>query len=354
MGGLSEELHRIVKGAWTIMEICGGQTHAIMRYGIEEFLPEGISLVHGPGCPVCVTPLEIIDKAISLAREDEVIMVSYGDMLRVPGTSTDLLGVKALGGDVRMVYSPLDALKIAAENPEKQIVFLAIGFETTAPANALSVKEAKRRGLTNYSILSSHVLVPPAMRAILSDPENNIRGFLAAGHVCTVMGYGEYHPVAEEFSVPVVVTGFEPVDIMQGILWTVRQLEKGEHRVENAYGRAVTEQGNLPARDLLKEIFTVCDRNWRGIGMIQASGLTLSEAYREFDAEERFDLSGIRSKEDGVCIAGLILKGQKKPNQCPAFATRCTPEHPLGAPMVSAEGACSAYYRFRKQASHGV
>ncbi len=346
---LSDELHRLNKGSWTIMEICGGQTHSIMKYQLEEFLPAGIKLVHGPGCPVCVTPLETIDRAILLAERDDVILVSFGDMMRVPGSARDLLAVKATGGDVRMVYSPLDALKIAAGNPDKEVVFLAIGFETTAPANALSVKEARRRGIMNYSILSSHVLVPPAMRAILSSAENNIQGFLAAGHVCTVMGYEEYIPIASEYHVPVVITGFEPVDILQGILMTIRQLENREFKVENAYGRAVTREGNKLAKELLREVFTVQDQTWRGIGRIADSGYGLSADYREFDAGNRFDLTGIRTVENEICIAGEILQGLKNPDQCPAFADQCTPEHPVGAPMVSSEGACSAYYRFRKK-----
>jgi len=345
---LSAELFRRVSRNWTIMEICGGQTHAIMRYGIEEFLPPGISLVHGPGCPVCVTPLEIIDQAVYLAKTLKVILVSFGDMLRVPGTDSDLLGVKAAGADVRMVYSPLDALRIAEENPDREVVFLAIGFETTAPANALSVKEARRRQLANYSILNSHVLVPPAMRAILSSQDCRIEAFLAAGHVCTVMGYEEYLPVAEEFNVPVVITGFEPVDIMQGILAAVKQLESGKAEVENAYGRAVRKEGNKYARELLREVFVVRDQNWRGIGMIPSSGFTIADRFRDFDASVRFDLSGVNTRESTVCIAGKILQGIKKPIDCPVFGKGCTPEHPLGAPMVSAEGACSAYYRYDK------
>jgi len=331
------------------MEICGGQTHSIMRYQIEEFLPAGLTLVHGPGCPVCVTPLETIDRAILLAERNDVILVSFGDMMRVPGSARDLLAVKATGGDVRMVYSPLDALKIAVEHPDKQVVFLAIGFETTAPANALSVKVARRRGLTNYSILSSHVLVPPAMRAILSSADNNIQGFLAAGHVCTVMGYEEYIPIAKGYNVPVVITGFEPVDIMQGIVMTVRQLESQECKVENAYGRVVTREGNIRAKELLKEVFRVQDQTWRGIGRIPDSGFGLSADYEEFDAEKRFDFSGVKTTENRICIAGQILQGRMKPVQCPAFGNQCTPEHPVGAPMVSSEGACSAYYRFRKK-----
>lgn len=349
---LSSELHHTVSRNWTIMEICGGQTHSIMRYRIEEFLPAGINLVHGPGCPVCVTPLEIIDKAIYLAKELNVILVSFGDMLRVPGTESDLLGVKAAGADVRMVYSPLDALKIAEDNPGREVVFLAIGFETTAPANALSVKEARRRQVKNYSILNSHVLVPPAMQAILSAPDSRIEAFLAAGHVCTIMGYEEYIPLAQEYSVPIVITGFEPVDILQGILEAVRQLEAGKAEVVNAYGRVVRKEGNKHARDLLGEVFKVSDQNWRGIGVIPKSGLVLADNYREFDASERFDLSGVNTRESNICIAGQILQGHAKPGDCPAFGTGCTPEHPLGAPMVSSEGSCSAYYRFSRKTGY--
>ncbi len=330
------------------MEICGGQTHAIMMYNIEEYLPEQIQLVHGPGCPVCVTPLELVDKAIAIASMKNVIFASFGDMLRVPGTVKDLLSVKAEGGDVRMIYSPLDALKLAEENPGKKVVFFAIGFETTAPANALSVKEAKRRGLTNYSILSSHVLVPPAMKAILSSEENKIRAFLAAGHVCTVMGYGEYIPIAREYQVPVVITGFEPVDILQGIYHAVDMLENNRFEVYNAYSRAVSEKGNIHAKELMGEVFEITDRKWRGIGTIPESGFRLSKEYEEYDAELIFDVKNIVVHESELCIAGEVLQGLKKPTDCPAFGKKCKPEHPLGAPMVSAEGACAAYYRFRK------
>ena len=345
---LSKKLHQLVTREWTIMEICGGQTHSIMKYSLGEFLPGQIRLVHGPGCPVCVTPLELIDKAIRIARRDDVIFTSYGDMLRVPGSEKDLLTTKAEGGDVRILYSPLDALKIAQDNPEKQVVFFAIGFETTAPANALAVKEASRKGIHNFSILSSHVLVPPAMEAILSSPASQIQGFLAAGHVCTVMGYGEYIPLAEKYRVPIVVTGFEPVDILRGINMVVEQLESGQYKVENAYGRVVTEQGNKPAKELLKSVFRISDMKWRGIGEIPASGFSLSKEFSKFDAELKFDVGEIKQQESRLCIAGEVLQGLKNPDACRAFGQECTPEHPLGAPMVSSEGACSAYYRFKK------
>jgi len=345
---LSDVIKKTVTKPWVIMEICGGQTHSIMKYNLEEFLPAQITLVHGPGCPVCVTPLELIDKAIDIARREEVIFTSFGDMLRVPGSKTDLLKVKAEGGDVRMVYSPLDAVKLAEENRDKKVVFFAVGFETTAPANALSVVEAKRRKLTNYSILSSHVLVPPAIKAILSSPGSLIQGFLAAGHVCTIMGYKEYLPLAKKFNVPIVVTGFEPVDILQGILATVKQLEKGSAKVENAYTRAVTLEGNIPAQNLLNDVFTVIDRKWRGIGTIPESGYRLSETFADFDAERVFNLQEMRSPESPLCIAGKVLQGQKKPTECPAFGKECTPENPLGAPMVSSEGACAAYFHYKR------
>ncbi len=344
---LADSIQKITKGEWTIMEICGGQTHCIMRYNLEEFLPERIHLVHGPGCPVCVTPLEIIDKAIRIARREDVIFTSYGDMLRVPGSEKDLLSVKAGGGDVRILYSPLDAVKIAEENPDKKVVFFAIGFETTAPANAMAVKEASRSGLKNFSILSSHVLVPPAMEVILSSEKNRIQGFLAAGHVCTVMGYQEYLPISEKYKVPIVVTGFEPVDILQGIYQTIKQLEQGKSEVENAYGRFVTLEGNIAARDLLKDVYNVTDMKWRGIGNIPDSGFRLAEKYADYNAELIFDVGDIVQQESPLCIAGEVLQGLKKPGDCPAFGKKCKPEHPLGAPMVSSEGACSAYYRFK-------
>jgi hydrogenase expression/formation protein HypD len=342
------EIGRTVTRPWTIMEICGGQTHAIMHFGIDQLLPPEIEMVHGPGCPVCVTPLEQIDKALAIAEDPDVIFTSYGDMLRVPGSGRDLFSVRAAGGDVRVVYSPLDAVKIAQENPDKQVVFFAIGFETTAPANAMSVVQAKALGLTNYSILVSHVLVPPAMHAILGSPENRVQSFLAAGHVCAVMGYWEYPPVAEMYQVPIVVTGFEPLDILQGILMTVQQLEEGRAEVENAYGRAVTFEGNKPAQAVLNQVFEVCDRKWRGIGMIPASGWRLRPEFAAFDAETRFDVQGIQPQESPLCIAGLILQGLKKPDQCSAFGKECTQEHPLGATMVSNEGACAAYYRYKR------
>lgn len=345
---LSEELHSKVTGEWSIMEICGGQTHSIMKYNITEFLPGSIRLVHGPGCPVCVTPLEIIDRAIMIAQQDGVIFTSYGDMLRVPGSEKDLLSVRAGGGDVRIVYSPLDALRIATENPEREVVFFAIGFETTAPANALTVKEARRKGIGNFSILSSHVLVPPAMEAILSSPANAIQGFLAAGHVCTVMGYKEYIPLAGKYKVPIVVTGFEPVDILRGILMVSRQLEEGRAEVENAYGRAVTLDGNIPAQELLREVFEISDMKWRGIGEIPSSGFSLSPEYAGFDAVARFEVGDVVQHESSLCIAGEILQGMKTPDACKAFGKQCTPENPLGAPMVSSEGACNAYFRFRR------
>jgi hydrogenase expression/formation protein HypD len=331
---------------WTIMEICGGQTHTIVKYGIESLLPPEITLVHGPGCPVCVTPLAIIDKAIAIASLPGVIFTSFGDMLRVPGSSKDLLTVKAERGTVRMVYSPLDAVKIAEQNPDKKVVFFGVGFETTAPANAMSVWQAKRLGLRNFSLLCSHVLVPPAMDALLSSPASTIQGFLAAGHVCTVMGYEEYLPLAQRYHVPIVVTGFEPVDILQGISMTVRQLEEGRTEVENQYARSVRREGNRAARKLLEEVFEVTDRQWRGIGTIPRSGYRLREEYAAFDAERIFDVSGISAQESPLCIAGVILQGLKKPHECSAFGSRCTPEHPLGAPMVSSEGACAAYYHY--------
>ncbi len=348
VGKLSTELKRITRHDWVIMEICGGQTHAIMRFNIEEYLPKQISLVHGPGCPVCVTPLELVDKAIVIASMKDVIFASYGDMLRVPGSEKDLLSVKAEGGDVRMVYSPLDALKIAEDNPDKKVVFFAIGFETTAPANALSVKEAKRRGLNNYSILSSHVLVPPAMKAILNSKTSRIQAFLAAGHVCTIMGYSEYIPITREYKVPIVITGFEPVDILQGIFHATQMLEQGKNDVYNAYSRAVTKEGNVPAKKLLEEVFTITDRKWRGIGIIPESGYRLSESYSAFDAELIFNVKDLSVHESELCIAGEVLQGLKKPSDCPAFGKECKPEHPLGAPMVSSEGACSAYHRFKR------
>ncbi|HEY3378559.1 MAG TPA: hydrogenase formation protein HypD [Armatimonadota bacterium] len=334
---------------WTIMEICGGQTHSIVKYGIDELLPPAITLVHGPGCPVCVTPVELIDKAVELAARKDVIFTSFGDMLRVPGTHQDLLSVKALGGDVRIVYSPLDALNLARANPNRQVVFFAVGFETTAPANAMSVYQAHAQGIRNYSMLVSHVLVPPAMEAILSSPLNQVQGFLAAGHVCTVMGYTEYEPIAAKYHVPMVVTGFEPLDILQGVFMCVKQLEEGRVAVENQYARVVLREGNIPAQKIIAEVFEVGPRKWRGIGEIPASGWALREKYAAYDAEKRFDIQTGPVEESSECISGLIMQGVKKPDQCPAFGVRCNPEHPLGAPMVSSEGACAAYFRYRRR-----
>lgn len=345
-GALRRDTHH----SWNLMEVCGGQTHTLMRSGIDRMLPEAIGLIHGPGCPVCVTPLELIDQALAIARRPEVIFTSFGDMLRVPGSSTDLLAVKSAGGDVRMVYSPLDAVKLARENPGREVVFFAVGFETTAPPNAMAVWQAQRFGLDNFSILTSHVLVPPAMEAILASPDCRVQGFLAAGHVCAVMGYWEYEPIAEQYRVPIVVTGFEPLDLLQGIHMAVAMLEAGRWGVENQYVRAVTRDGNLPAQKLVAQVFEVCDRKWRGIGTIPRSGLRLREEFRRFDAETKFEVSGIVAEESALCMAGEVLQGIRKPNQCPAFGVQCTPEKPLGAPMVSSEGACSAYYRYARLA----
>lgn len=350
----AEAIHRLVTREWTIMEVCGGQTHAIMRFGIDELLPPQITLLHGPGCPVCVTPVELIDKAVELASRPEVIFCSFGDMLRVPGTQGDLLSAKAAGGDVRIVYSPLDALQLAIRNPDREVVFFAVGFETTAPANAMAVYQAKQQGVKNFSILVSHVLVPPAIEAILNSPRNRVQGFLAAGHVCTVMGYTEYEPIAKKYRVPIVVTGFEPLDILQGVYLCVKQLEEGRAEVENQYARSVRREGNLPAQQLIREVFEVVPRKWRGIGEIPQSGLGLREPYREFDAERRFTLQTGSVEEASECISGLILQGVKKPPECPAFGTRCTPEHPLGATMVSSEGACAAYFKYRRASSGSV
>lgn len=346
--GLIAEIKRNTTQPWVLMEICGGQTHAIMKSGLDQLLPQEIELVHGPGCPVCVTPLELIDKALAIASRPEVIFTSYGDMLRVPGSQTDLFSIRASGGDVRVVYSPLDAVRIAQENPDKQVVFFAIGFETTAPANTMSVLQAQALGLENYSILVSHVRVPPAMHAILSSPNNRVQGFLAAGHVCAVMGFWEYPPIAEQYQVPIVVTGFEPVDLLKGILCAVKQLEAGQHQVENAYERVVTEAGNQPAQHVIARVFENCDRKWRGIGTIPDSGWRLKPEFEKFDAEKRFSVGEIQTEESELCIAGLILQGLNKPNECSAFGTVCTPANPLGATMVSSEGACAAYYRYRQ------
>jgi hydrogenase expression/formation protein HypD len=340
-------IQRLVTRPWTLMEVCGGQTHAIVKFGIDELLPESVNLVHGPGCPVCVTPVEIIDQALEIAARPDVIFCSFGDMLRVPGTRRDLLTVKANGGDVRIVYSPLDALKVARANPDRQVVFFAVGFETTAPANAMAVYQASHQGIHNFSILVSHVLVPPAMQAILASPQNRVQGFLAAGHVCAVMGYREYEPIARQYNVPIVVTGFEPLDILQGVYMCLAQLEQGRAEVENQYARVVRRDGNQPARQLLSEVFCTVPRKWRGVGEIAMSGLGLTEPYAEFDAERRLGVVCTPVDEPAECISGLILQGVQKPPQCPAFGGRCTPEHPLGATMVSSEGACAAYYRYR-------
>jgi hydrogenase expression/formation protein HypD len=345
---LSLQIRKITTRPHILMEVCGGQTHAIVKFGIDELLPKEIELVHGPGCPVCVTPLELIDKAVQMASLKNVIFCSFGDMLRVPGSHKDLFSVKAEGGDIRVVYSPLDALKIAQENPEKQIVFFAVGFETTAPGNAMAVYQAKKKKIKNFSILVSHVLVPPAMEAILSSPDNRVQGFLAAGHVCTVMGYWEYGPIAKKYKVPIVVTGCEPLDILQGIYMCVKQLEEGRFEVENQYTRSVNRKGNQPAQKLIKDVFCVVSRKWRGVGEIAKSGLQLQKAYKDFDAEARFNVGDIVTEESPDCISGLILQGVKKPQECSAFGTKCTPEKPLGATMVSSEGACAAYYRYRK------
>jgi len=345
---LMRAIERATTRPWTLMEICGGQTHTLLRSGIDRMLPEAITLVHGPGCPVCVTPLEQIDRAIAIARRREVIFTSFGDMLRVPGSATDLLAVKSEGGDVRIVYSPLDAVKLAQKHPDREVVFFAVGFETTAPPNAMAVWQAAKLGLENFSILVSHVLVPPAMEAILGSPHNRVEGFLAAGHVCAVMGYWEYEPIAAKHAIPIVVTGFEPLDLLEGILKTVEALEAGRTGVENQYARAVTRDGNRPAQAILAEVFEVCDRKWRGIGAIPASGYRLRAAYAKFDAERRFDVGAVTAEESPLCIAGEILQGLKKPHECGAFGTKCTPEKPLGAPMVSAEGACAAYYKYSR------
>ncbi|OIO38202.1 MAG: hydrogenase formation protein HypD [Candidatus Omnitrophica bacterium CG1_02_46_14] len=345
---LAHLIAQITTRPWTIMEICGGQTHAIVRFGLDELLPQSLKLVHGPGCPVCVTPLELIDKGIEIASRGGVIFCSFGDMLRVPGSKSNLFFVKAKGADVRIVYSPMDALKIAEEHPEKEVVFFAVGFETTAPANAMVVHQAKERYINNFSVLVSHVLVPPAMEAILSSPANRVQGFLAAGHVCAVMGTEEYEPLAKKYHTPVVVTGFEPLDILEGVLWCVKQLEEGRAQVENAYARCVERQGNRPAQKLMKRVFKVIPRKWRGVGEIPQSGLGLTETYSVFDAEKRFGVADTTVNESSECISGEILQGRKKPNECPAFGGHCNPERPLGATMVSTEGACAAYYRYRK------
>jgi hydrogenase expression/formation protein HypD len=341
-----DEIRRTVTRPWVLMEMCGGQTHSIVKYGLDYLLPPEIELVHGPGCPVCVTPLEMIDRAHAIARRPDVIFCSFGDMLRVPGSEGDLFQVRAAGANVRIVYSPMDCLKIASANPDKKVVFFAIGFETTAPANAMAVFQAKAMGLRNFSLLVSHVMVPPSMTGILQSPLNRVQGFLGPGHVCAIMGWTEYEPIAARYRVPIVITGFEPVDLLEGILLTVRQLEHGRAEVENQYARAVEREGNVPARRMIAQVFDIADRSWRGIGIIPKSGYKLSYAFRDFDADRIFQVESIRTREPEICIAGQVLKGQKKPVDCPAFGTECTPQTPLGATMVSAEGACAAYYNY--------
>lgn len=348
---IAGEIARKVTRPWVLMEVCGGQTHTLMRYGIDELLPREIELVHGPGCPVCVTPLEMVDRAVRIASLPGVIFTSYGDMLRVPGSESDLFRAKANGADVRVVYSPMDAVKLARENPDRKVVFFGVGFETTAPANGMAVWQAKREGLTNFSMLVSHVLVPPAMRLILSSPANRVQGFIAPGHVCTVMGYREYEELASEFRVPMVVGGFEPLDLLEAISMLVSQLEERRAEVENQYARSVNAEGNLAAQNVLRQVFEVSDRQWRGIGQIAGSGYRLRDEYADFDAERIFGVEDWHAEEPKECISALVLQGLKKPLDCPAFGVRCTPMTPLGAPMVSAEGACAAYYQYRRHAA---
>lgn len=344
---LLNDLQRISTRDWTLMEVCGGQTHSIIRSGLDQLISKKINLVHGPGCPVCVTPLELIDKAIALASRPDVIFTSFGDMLRVPGSSSDLFAIKAGGGDVRVIYSPLDSLKIAKENPDKTVIFFGIGFETTAPPNAMAVLQAKTQGIENFAMLVSHVTVPAAIIGLMESPEVEVDGFLAAGHVCTIMGYREYEPIAEKYKIPIVVTGFEPVDIMHGILKCVTQLENGSHVVENAYARSVVREGNTAAQSVIRRVFEICDRPWRGIGVIPQSGYRLRSEFAFYDAENRFpEIQSIETKESSLCISGLVLQGRKKPPECIAFGKECTPQTPLGATMVSSEGACAAYYQY--------
>ena len=346
-----DAIARLVTRDWTVMEICGGQTHAIVKFGIDQLLPPEVTLVHGPGCPVCVTPVGMIDKAIEIALRPGVIFTSFGDMARVPGTDTNLLTAKARGADLRLVYSPLDALQIARANPHKQVVFFAVGFETTAPATAMAVHRARQEGIENFSMLVAHVLVPPAMEAILASPARTIQGFLAAGHVCAVMGYSEYEPISRKFGVPIVVTGFEPLDILQGLYMSLRQLEEGRAEVENQYARAVQVDGNQTAQQIIREVFRIVPRHWRGVGEIAQSGLGLAPDYAAFDAETRFGSADSSTDTESECISGQVLQGIAKPMDCPGFGKRCTPEHPLGAPMVSSEGACAAYFKHRKRAA---
>ncbi len=334
--------------SWNIMEVCGGQTHSVVKYGIDQLLAGAINLIHGPGCPVCVTPLEYIDKALAIAQLPGVIFCSFGDMLRVPGSQSDLLGRKAQGADIRIVYSPMDALAIARQNPDRQVVFFGVGFETTAPATALAAYQARQLNLENFSLLVCHVRVPPVMEALLNSAGNKVQGFLGAGHVCSIMGYHEYLPLSAQFRIPIVITGFEPVDILQGIHLCIRQLEEGWHGVENEYSRVVKEQGNVPAQQLMRNVFDIVDRSWRGLGAIPASGLALNTEYSDWNAELRFKVADIDTKESSLCRSGDVLQGLINPTQCPEFGTRCTPEQPLGATMVSSEGACAAYYRYRR------
>ncbi|MFB8035621.1 hydrogenase formation protein HypD [Streptomyces sp. NPDC056004] len=345
---LIDQIHAATTRKWALMEVCGGQTHSIIRHGIDQLLPDSVEMIHGPGCPVCVTPLETIDRALAIAARPGVVFCSFGDMLRVPGSSQDLFSIKSAGGDVRVVYSPLDALKIARENPDREVVFFGIGFETTAPANAMTVYQAQRLGVRNFSLLVSHVLVPPAIAAIMESSTCRVQAFLAAGHVCSVMGTAEYPALARKYKVPIVVTGFEPLDILEGVRRTVVQLEAGRHEVENAYPRAVREEGNVPAMEMLADVFEVTDRTWRGIGAIPRSGWRLSEKYRAFDAEQRFDVTDIHTAESSLCRSGEVLQGLIKPHLCEAFGKECTPRNPLGATMVSSEGACAAYYTHRR------
>ncbi len=342
-----EAIHKKTIGQWSIMEVCGGQTHSIVKYGIDRAIPEKIRIVHGPGCPVCVTPLEQLDKAMAIAKNNNVIFCTFGDMVRVPGSHQDLMSVKALGHDIRIVYSPLDAIQLAEKNPDKDIVFFAIGFETTAAVNAMAVFQAHQKNLSNFSVLVSQVMVPPAMEAILSGPENTVQGFLAAGHVCTVMGYHEYLPIAEKYQIPIVVTGFEPLDILQGIFMLVMMLENGEIGVQNQYKRSVQQKGNEPAQKLIAQVFQVIDRKWRGIGNIPQSGLGLRPPFDKYDAEVKYQVQEIFAEEPAQCRSGEVLQGIIKPDQCPAFAKNCYPDNPLGAPMVSGEGACAAYFKYR-------
>lgn len=347
---LSSEISRCTTKHWNIMEVCGGQTHSILQYGLQDLLPPSIELLHGPGCPVCVTPLELIDKAIAIAQQDRVIFCSFGDMLRVPGSQGDLLDARAKGADVRVVYSPLDSLAIAQSNPDRRVVFFAIGFETTAPANAMAVFQAKRMDIGNFFLLCSHVTVPPVVSALLQSPQSNVQGFLGPGHVCSVMGWSQYEELSRHFKVPIIITGFEPIDMLEGILRCIKQLECGQALVDNQYARAVSRSGNKQAQTILDEVFEVTDRVWRGLGSIPKSGYKLSHAYRRYDAEESFEVQSVSACESAICISGQILRGLKKPYECPAFGDSCTPEHPLGATMVSSEGTCAAYYKFGRYA----